>query len=862
MKKIMGKCKLNNSGATLVAVLMAVAFIAILGSVSIVAAMVNLKMKVVDRQGQKTFYSCEEAVDEMYARLGEVSMKSLDDAYQELMDTMVHAFNEGTEDDPIYAVYKKSDDYVAGTVGLTQADIDLRKKYMANVVSSLGLGSFAPTDTSGELNANKLRTWLNSYIGVDDTTTDFWTNVANGSVHYPYVDSMGRCYYYRDYTDVSVYVLVAQDVRVRYIDDTGYQSDLVFDIGIKLPITDINWSTQNNAINKVPAMSNFSLIADTDIRLEGIDARTIDGNVYAGANGITAGENSNYTYVGEHMITSGDLILHRQSTTNISGASKLWCNNIMIPKSYTSSGVGKTTNYGVTLSLNGGAFVKNDLNDSAASSNITIAGHYFGYMNEGMSGDSETGVERDLSSAIIINGSHSNLTLKTSYLYLGGRSYIVYDSTSNEPYRTGESLSFKGDQEAYLVPPSALNDAAGASIGNPVSAGFTFDSTMATALTNYLTTDFFGKDLLTASKPYITKRVPSDISLHSDDVYYYLNFSNATNAATYMKMVLESEDAFKADCAAYGITGAALTKALTQKNYMLSLIEVNLKDLDQQTSGFIAPVGTVYSSGVMVSAEVVGSTSTMGNVVSLAPDTSMQIKEDLKNRYTMLTEILDMPNNYALGGSAFADWGSYSTGTFTGAISGNSITYPTSLNSNSGTTPATRIINSTAVDSLFTVAGVAGNTVTVGDGDYRIVIANGGYTYDSSSGFKGGIIVSKGGRIQLNADFDGLAICLNNGTNTGEIVVNNVNVSNTIDAADLLNSVCTKLNENGQTELSAAVLAVFGGELYVSGTSSSTLVNNKVSISSVTYGQLVYFDNWKKTDVTDTTNVLPAAVTP
>ena len=59
----------DNSGATLVVVLIVVAFIAVLGSVAIAGAMVNLKMKVVDKKAKKTFYSCEEAVDEIYSEL-------------------------------------------------------------------------------------------------------------------------------------------------------------------------------------------------------------------------------------------------------------------------------------------------------------------------------------------------------------------------------------------------------------------------------------------------------------------------------------------------------------------------------------------------------------------------------------------------------------------------------------------------------------------------------------------------------------------------------------------------------------------------------------------------------------------------
>ena len=57
MKKMYLRKK-NNSGATLIAVLIVIAFIAVLGSISISAAMINLKMKLVDRKAWNEEYGC------------------------------------------------------------------------------------------------------------------------------------------------------------------------------------------------------------------------------------------------------------------------------------------------------------------------------------------------------------------------------------------------------------------------------------------------------------------------------------------------------------------------------------------------------------------------------------------------------------------------------------------------------------------------------------------------------------------------------------------------------------------------------------------------------------------------------------
>lgn len=108
--------------------LIVVAFIAVLGSVAIAGAMVNLKMKVVDKKAKKTFYSCEEAVDEIYSELGMVSMDALEAAYKDVMDTMVRSQKNDVpgSDDPSWTNYSVSRD-PSSFPGLSNADVELRK---------------------------------------------------------------------------------------------------------------------------------------------------------------------------------------------------------------------------------------------------------------------------------------------------------------------------------------------------------------------------------------------------------------------------------------------------------------------------------------------------------------------------------------------------------------------------------------------------------------------------------------------------------------------------------------------------------------------------------------------------------------
>ena len=123
-------------------------------------------------------------------------------------------------------------------------------------------------------------------------------------------------------------------------------------------------------------------------------------------------------------------------------------------------------------------------------------------------------------------------------------------------------------------------------------------------------------------------------------------------------------------------------------------------------------------------------------------------------------------------------------------------------------------------------------------------MANGGYTYSASSGFKGGIIVAIG-NVNVEADYDGLIIALS-GTNTGNININDdVNISNSIDAANLVESVCNQLPDDAAEKL----IKVFRGTRTGGSVPGGTPTEEKIEIDSIRYNQLVYFDNWKKTEM-------------
>ena len=82
-KKIYNIHKSNNKGSRLVVVLTIVAFLSVLAIVVTSSSMMNLKMKLVNSQSTKAFYTSEDAIDEIYAALGKLSMECFDTAYND-----------------------------------------------------------------------------------------------------------------------------------------------------------------------------------------------------------------------------------------------------------------------------------------------------------------------------------------------------------------------------------------------------------------------------------------------------------------------------------------------------------------------------------------------------------------------------------------------------------------------------------------------------------------------------------------------------------------------------------------------------------------------------------------------------------
>lgn len=205
------------------------------------------------------------------------------------------------------------------------------------------------------------------------------------------------------------------------------------------------------------------------------------------------------------------------------------------------------------------------LRSTGKNNNVKISGNYYGYGSY-ESATSDDCVAKDqyeksgltgaaLSSAIVINGKNTTLDLSdTQKLMIAGRNYIASSKvkannrSNTNDVATGESLTVKGTQLAYLVPKEVL----GAS-GNPL----TYDA--------YLALLNGAKDISVnwdAAVEAWGSRTLRDIGVDSEKpvqtvfyndgfVYFYLNFTDAQKSADFMQMYYQNNPTVKANMDKY-----------------------------------------------------------------------------------------------------------------------------------------------------------------------------------------------------------------------------------------------------------------------------------------------------------------------
>ena len=410
-RQLQGRRKLNNTGSAMIMALTVISLIAILGFMALSTALLNVKMRNLNRKSDKNFYYLETALDEIYAQAGRMASDILKEHYVQVMGNL---YKDG---------YRTND----------EANVHLRTGFIEELAGDDALGiTFPQTPENSEENRKNAAAKLASF---SDTIQEQNLEVS--------VDSI-----ILEKTEEDIYSGVALNgVCLVYTNpENGIESALTVDLKIRAPYV--------RFMNEGDALLNYILAANGDISFNmggmGVTENHLEGNIYGGSITISQSE----TDMTSGLITSkGTLTVTNGASLTVSpsvdtGAqSRIWADGILL-------------NFSSELMVeNASMFIKDDLTFTEDKNKATLNGSYYGYGNEG-DGRDLTKETPNKSSAIIINDRGSTLDMRgLNSLILAGRAYMKFDNTianGQYVYPMGESLAVKAAQTIYLIPESSV----------------------------------------------------------------------------------------------------------------------------------------------------------------------------------------------------------------------------------------------------------------------------------------------------------------------------------------------------------------------------------------------------------------------
>ena len=565
----------SNTGFSLITVILAVALVGIL--VMLVAYMVlaNFRMKMSGLKEKDAFYTAERALEEIRTGLQEDVAEAMSEAYTNVMES----YNESA----------------------TRSDISLdaqrQAAYEKQFLSILQTRLKGSETRDGYYDMAKIRNYvdLEKESSFDAQKEVLVVTNPDGTIPQMTVDQTKK-------------QIIIKNIKVIYVDAKGRAAIIRTDIQLGVP--EIQFPTPST----LPDLMNMIVVADKGIYCKAgsatdgtTEANEIQGSIYAGIlpteklqqagiTGVTdtsiylaAGRSLNFLK-GERAVCAGEVTLAKGSTFNSAAETALWAQGVNVSSA--------------TAKLLGRTYLSDDLTiKPGTGSYVKLSGEYYGYGDTESALRSHNKVEYGygsstdyaqtkktyakksasaLSSAITINGKNTTLDLSgLERLMLAGKNYIASKALSttgapgsetgsngnNDDVLTGESLTVKGTQLAYLVPDSLLQKGSD-SYHNPM----TYDKYMEAA--GIESTDdaatvkekikAFAKEAVkmnTAAKSLGNKTL-SEIGVDTDEpiktvfysdgssddggfVYFYLNFTDEKKAAEFMQNYYNNNPSLK-----------------------------------------------------------------------------------------------------------------------------------------------------------------------------------------------------------------------------------------------------------------------------------------------------------------------------
>lgn len=528
MRNITKTKRQQNQGFSLFTVLIAVSFVGILGLLVLYIALSNFNMKITDLKGKDSFYTAERALEEIRTGLQEDVGNAMSKAYTQVLES--------------YNVENRSQD--------SSMDRQRQSEFQDCFITEL-MRTLRVSKTEDNIyNMERLRRYVDlKYDGSKESL--IITNPAGSAPLMKAVKNIGK--------NTENNGVLLKNLKVIYVDEKGRAAIICTDIRLLVP--EVQFPTPST----LPDLMNMIVVADKGIVCEGTESTptSINGSIYAGnlPSALAADSETSIKVIpgaslnvesGDKVVCKGEISVGLNSTFTSAESVNLWAR-------------GLNADSVQNVSLSGSTYFADDLTVTGKNNNVKISGNYYGYGSY-ESATSDDCVAKDqyeksgltgaaLSSAIVINGKNTTLDLSdTQKLMIAGRNYIASSKvkannrSNTNDVATGESLTVKGTQLAYLVPKEVL----GAS-GNPL----TYDA--------YLALLNGAKDISVnwdAAVEAWGSRTLRDIGVDSEKpvqtvfyndgfVYFYLNFTDAQKSADFMQMYYQNNPTVKANMDKY-----------------------------------------------------------------------------------------------------------------------------------------------------------------------------------------------------------------------------------------------------------------------------------------------------------------------
>lgn len=485
----------RNRGASLIQVMISIVFVLTMGSIVLEMTWTNIRMREVELSGKKNFYSAEEVVDELTSGLRDKAAVAMQEAYTEILT-----------------------DYSAIMAKGGNAQEEFAKAYLDRLTAVFQDTSRGESVLNDAVDTAKTvavggyydKTLLNDLIK-DETVRGKPYDVDDVEL----MTGDGEAIFLKDY-ETEDFTLKA--VKIDYKDERGYETSISTDMVFHTPKLNFNSSYRTTT-----DYMKYGLVADKGIVIDGAGI-TIDGNIYAGAEGIknVAQPGDTATIRGSNIVTRGDILAENGTVMNVGdGTGRIWAENA------------GTAGKGSVLNLNGNCYIADDLTLDGTESKVKLQGNYYGYnFQKEYDTDAPMETNADFSSAIMINGEKSRLDLsELNQLFLAGRTYISRggDASVNSDIPLGESLSVRTNQLAYSVPEEFLD-----TDSEPV----TFRDTGLTEYSSRI------KVSETEMEGYLDGTAPIAVYYYRDGNVpkkrYYLNFASEQSANDFFKAYWEA----------------------------------------------------------------------------------------------------------------------------------------------------------------------------------------------------------------------------------------------------------------------------------------------------------------------------------